>query len=261
VLLWEGAATPPPPTETDLAAGQPAESSSVEHPALAPDKAVDDTGGTRFGSAWRDDQWWEVDLGSPKHVSRVEIDWEAAYASSYRILTSVDGTDWDAAATVSLAHAETETTSFAPRTARYLRVVGLERATQYGISFWEVSVYGEQPADPEPPVPGPEPPVPGPETPAPGPETPAPGPEPPAAELKPAAPASPPAPAAPAPPTAPVSDARPPRRTRSLRRSAARRCRIRAHRRARRHARPLARPGHRSTTRPAPRRKNSCRHA
>jgi hypothetical protein len=121
---------------------------------LSADKAVDNSGGTRFGSAWTDNQWWQVDLGAPVTVGKVSIEWEAAYASSYRILTSLDGTNWTQQASVSLTNAATKVTSFDATTARYVRIQSVKRATQYGISFWGVHVYGgATPASaPKPPV-------------------------------------------------------------------------------------------------------------
>ena len=125
----------------DLAKGRPASASSVEVPALSADKAVDAVAETRFGSAWRDGQWWQVDLGTPTTIGKVTIEWEAAYASSYRILTSIDGQNWTQRASVSLTSAATKVTTFAATTARFVRILGVTRGTQYGISFWEVHVY------------------------------------------------------------------------------------------------------------------------
>ena len=151
----------PPALETgllaDLAKGRPASASSVEIPELSAGRAVDATAATRFGSAWSDGQWWQVDLGAPTSVSKVAIEWEDAYASSYRILTSIDGQTWTQQASVSLSSAVTKVTTFEPTTARYVRILGVNRATQYGISFWEVHVYGggappARPADPAVPV-------------------------------------------------------------------------------------------------------------
>ena len=35
-----------------------------------------------------------------------------------------------------------KTTTFTARSARYVRVQGVTRATQYGISFWDARVFG-----------------------------------------------------------------------------------------------------------------------
>jgi hypothetical protein len=83
-----------------------------------------------------------VDLGAVKNVDRVEVNWEAAYASTYRIQTSTDGTTFTTAATVSIPSARLESTTFPARSVRYVRLVGDTRATPYGISFWDLRVFG-----------------------------------------------------------------------------------------------------------------------
>jgi hypothetical protein len=148
------------------AAGQPTTSSSSESPGLTPGYAVDGSLTTRWSSGFSESQWWQVDLGASRQVDRVEIDWEYAYASRYRILTSLDGVTFSEAADVSMLGAGLKATSFPARAARYVRVEGITRATIYGISFWEARVYGPTDAEPTPapePPPAPEP------TPAPAP--------------------------------------------------------------------------------------------
>ena len=90
---------------------------------------MDGNSGTRWASPWANGQWWQVDLGAAKDVSRVELDWEAAYASSYRILTSTDGTNFTQATTETATGPGTRATSFATRTARYVRVEITTRGT------------------------------------------------------------------------------------------------------------------------------------
>ena len=46
------------------------------------------------------------------------------------------------AADVSITKAGVQTTTFASRNARYVKIEGVTRATAYGISFWEVQVFG-----------------------------------------------------------------------------------------------------------------------
>ena len=126
----------------DLAQGQPATASSSEASGLGPANAVDGNPATRWSSSYADDQWWQVDLGSVKQVSRVELDWEGAYASSYEILVSSDGTSFAQAATASASGPGARSTSFSARSARYVRVHALTRATQWGISFFSAKVFG-----------------------------------------------------------------------------------------------------------------------
>ena len=149
LLRDDGTPPPPPPPQalpapgpTDLAAGQPTNASSTQDASYPSTKGNDGAGSSRWSSTYTDNQWWEVDLGSMKSVARVDVDWEAAYPSRYQILTSADGTNWNEAATVTLARAAPASTTFTPRNARYVRVLGVKRATVYGISFWEARVYG-----------------------------------------------------------------------------------------------------------------------
>ncbi len=104
---------------------------------------------TRWSSAFADGEWWQVDLGQPRQIDAVQINWESAYASNYRLLTSLDGTTFTTAADQTLTAPTLQTTSFTPRNARYLRIHCLTRATTYGCSFWDAHVYG--PPDTTPP--------------------------------------------------------------------------------------------------------------
>jgi hypothetical protein len=104
--------------------------------------AIDGVSTTRWASARIDNQWWQVDLGRARKVDAVEINWEAAYARQYRIQTSTDGTTFTDAATVNITARGLKRTEFAERSARYVRVLGVTRATVYGISFWDLRVFG-----------------------------------------------------------------------------------------------------------------------
>ena len=131
--------TPP----VDLAAGRPATASSYQWDLLtdyrAP-RAVDGRGDTRWASRWSDDQWWQVDLGSARQVGRVVLDWESAYARAYRVDVSLDGTTWRTVSAPTGADGGLDVLAFTPTSARYVRVVGLQRATSYGYSLWQVGV-------------------------------------------------------------------------------------------------------------------------
>ena len=141
----------------EKAAGRPAQASSMYSSTYAPGKAVDGSSTTRWSSNFTDNQWWQVDLGSVRKVSKVDLNWEAAYASQYKIQTSTDGTTFTDAAVVSSTGAGLKSTTFADRDARYVRVLGVTRATQYGISFWDARVYGSSDTAPPPPPPPPPP--------------------------------------------------------------------------------------------------------
>ena len=77
---WRCARRPPPPRRT---------------PPTRPANATDGNPGTRWSSEYEDDQWIQVDLGSPSAFDRVAIVWEAAYPKTYVIQVSDDGQHLD----------------------------------------------------------------------------------------------------------------------------------------------------------------------
>jgi glucose/arabinose dehydrogenase len=137
-----------------------ASASSQQNASYPPDRANDGSTTTRWSSAFRDGEWWQVDLGSLRAVDTVTVNWEAAYATRYLVQTSTDGATWSTAADVTLTARATKTSTFASRDARYVRITALTRATIYGASFWEVSVFGGTDPGGTPPPPPPPPPPP-----------------------------------------------------------------------------------------------------
>ncbi|MFI8326865.1 discoidin domain-containing protein [Streptomyces sp. NPDC085529] len=133
---------PAPGTETLLSQGRPAAASSTEGPGFEPALAVDGQSTTRWASAeGSDPQWLRVDLGTTAVLSRVRLDWEAAYASAYRIQSSVDGAAWTDRATVTGGDGGADDIAVTGD-ARYVRVYGTQRATPYGYSLYELKVFG-----------------------------------------------------------------------------------------------------------------------
>ncbi|MFF9481624.1 discoidin domain-containing protein [Streptomyces sp. NPDC014733] len=131
----------------NLASGAAASASSSEwwnpFESFAPGKAVDGDTGTRWASEWNNGQWLRIDLGSVKPVKRVTLDWQAAYAKSYRLELSDDGTDWRTAWSTDSGDGGLDTARFAEAQARYVRVKGLERGTRWGYSLREVGIYAD----------------------------------------------------------------------------------------------------------------------
>ncbi|GAA4675218.1 hypothetical protein GCM10023347_32080 [Streptomyces chumphonensis] len=128
----------------DLAEDATATASSTEWSLFgryAPAHAVDGDTGTRWASRWKDGQWLSLDLGAPRTVGRVVLDWERAHASGYRIEVSDDGADWRGVWSTRAGAGGVETARFDPVRARHVRVYGTERATRYGLSLHEVSVH------------------------------------------------------------------------------------------------------------------------
>ncbi|MFJ6700304.1 discoidin domain-containing protein [Streptomyces sp. NPDC091272] len=126
---------------TLLSQGKPVTASSQEHVGTPAADAVDGNNGTRWSSAASDPQWLRVDLGTAAPLSQVVLRWEAAYAKSYRIELSANGTDWTTAYSTTTGAGGTETLNISG-TARYVRMLGLTRATGYGYSLYEFQVFG-----------------------------------------------------------------------------------------------------------------------
>jgi hypothetical protein len=118
---------------------------------LRPGLANDGNSSTRWSSSYADGQWWEVDLGSVRQIDRVELTWETAYASRYRIRTRrSSGNSWSTVATVTNSSTGVRVHTFPARNTRYVRIQGDQRATRWGISLWDVRVYGPT-SSPSPP--------------------------------------------------------------------------------------------------------------
>jgi hypothetical protein len=130
---------------TDLALKKPATASTAPDDWGTADKAVDGDNTTRWASAYADNQWIQVDLGSPMAFNEVRIAWENAYALDFVVQTSPDGSTWTDTKAVNnataLGDSFVQTENFAAQTAQYLRIQGGRRATGYGISMWRLSAF------------------------------------------------------------------------------------------------------------------------
>jgi beta-glucanase (GH16 family) len=109
--------------------------------------AVDGNQSTRWESDFSDPQFILVDLGSTYTINRVEIDWEAAYATYYQIQLSDNQQQWTTASNITGSDGGTDVIDLNGATARYVRMYGTQRTTiggvQYGYSIFEFEVYGE----------------------------------------------------------------------------------------------------------------------
>ncbi|WP_250212725.1 ThuA domain-containing protein [Acrocarpospora catenulata] len=133
----------PPPNPTDIAQGKPTTASSVESgSAHVAANATDGNAATRWGSAYADPQWIQVDLGQTYDISRVRLNWEAAYGRAYQIQTSPNGSTWTNIYSTTTGDGGVDDLTLSG-TGRYVRVYGTQRAlTQYGYSLWDLNVFG-----------------------------------------------------------------------------------------------------------------------
>ncbi|MGW7542422.1 discoidin domain-containing protein [Streptomyces sp. NPDC054770] len=127
--------------DTPLSQGKTATASSAENAGTAAGNAVDGNTGTRWSSAFTDDQWLQVDLGATAQVNQVVLNWETAYGKDYKVQISSDGTNWTDLQSVTGGDGGTDTLSVSGQ-GRYVRMLGVHRATQWGYSLWEFQVYG-----------------------------------------------------------------------------------------------------------------------
>ena len=126
---------------TLISQGRPATASSTENASFPASNAVDGNTGTRWSSLYADPQWITVDLGSVRPVSRVRLQWEAAYGRAYQVQISNDNANWTNLSSTTTGDGGIDDLTVAG-TGRYVRVYGTARATQWGYSLFEFDVYG-----------------------------------------------------------------------------------------------------------------------
>lgn len=125
-----------------VSAGKPVTASSIEGTGFEAGRAVDGNTATRWASLEGvDPQWVRIDLGATHTVSRVKLNWEAAYGKAYRIQTSADGSTWTDVYATTTGDGGVDDLAVSG-SGRYLRMHGTSRGTPYGYSLWEFEVYG-----------------------------------------------------------------------------------------------------------------------
>jgi hypothetical protein len=94
ISLWTLSVVDSASPDADLAASKSATASSVDNDGNPARNAVDGDPGTRWSSAYADDQWIQVDLGSAVTFDRLLLSWEQAYAATFTVQISQDGQTW-----------------------------------------------------------------------------------------------------------------------------------------------------------------------
>jgi hypothetical protein len=140
ISVWEFEVYGTPVTLTqNLATAAAVTASSIERADLAAAYATDGDLGTRWSSAFADDQWLSIDLGAAVEVRRVVLAWETAYAATYTV-EYYDGAAWHSAYTNTVGNGGIDDLTINVH-AQYLRIACRQRGTPWGFSLWEVSVY------------------------------------------------------------------------------------------------------------------------
>ncbi|MBB2947489.1 beta-glucanase (GH16 family) [Actinoplanes lutulentus] len=136
-------AGPAAAAEVLVSQNKPATASSSEWAGTPAASGVDGDNGTRWSSAFAAAQWFQVDLGAATAVSRVAINWEAAYARAFQVQLSSNGSTWTNAYSTTTATGGQQSIPVSG-TARYVRLNLTQRALEaYGYSFWEFQVFSE----------------------------------------------------------------------------------------------------------------------
>src|SRR5579859_1601909 len=126
---------------TNVALNKTATSSSSEGAGYVASLAVDGNLNTRWGSAFSDPQWLQVDLGATTSICGVTIIWEAAYATAFQIQVSNDAATWTSIYSTTNGTGGTQNLTGLSGSGRYIRMNGTARATGYGYSIWEFQVF------------------------------------------------------------------------------------------------------------------------
>ena len=95
---------------------------------------------TRWSSDFADNQWITKDMGSVTSISAVSLHWENAFGKSYEIQVSNDRFNWSTVYQTTQGDGGLDVITFPSVEARYVRMYGTERGTQYGFSLWEFEV-------------------------------------------------------------------------------------------------------------------------
>jgi beta-glucosidase len=132
-------------TPTNLARVAGALASSAQDTNYAARAASDGNPCTRWASApFSDPQWLQVDLGSESDVCRIHLDWESAYARSYQVQLSLDGSSWTDAYATNQGDGGLDDLPVSG-VARYVRLFCSQRGMWWGYSLWDMQVYALKP--------------------------------------------------------------------------------------------------------------------
>jgi type 1 glutamine amidotransferase len=107
-----------------------------------PEKVIDGDSNSRWSSSYGDDEWIYLDLVQDYLIERVRLFWEGAYAREYRIQVSRDSEQWKDVYVERDGDGEIDEVAFNPIKARYVRMYGTRRATEWGYSLYEFEVFG-----------------------------------------------------------------------------------------------------------------------
>ncbi|HEY6915546.1 MAG TPA: discoidin domain-containing protein, partial [Paludibacter sp.] len=132
-----------PGSADDLAFRKKATASSSGVVTMYPQAAVDGNDNTRWASAQKNGEWWQVDLQHQVKPSQILMIWHNEYAKKYNIQISTNGSTWQTYATNDAFSGGTSTnTNTGDLSGRYIRVNCVERSGQWENSIKTFKLYG-----------------------------------------------------------------------------------------------------------------------
>ncbi|MFE9252522.1 discoidin domain-containing protein [Streptomyces sp. NPDC007088] len=134
----------PPVSGTNLALNRPTTATSAQAgssgcPCTAA-MATDGKPDTRWASDWSDPQSIQVDLGERKSFRQLQLVWDPAFAKSYEVQVSDNGSDWRTVYATTSGNGDVDSLDVAA-TARYVKLNLTQRGTAWGYSLYEFGVY------------------------------------------------------------------------------------------------------------------------
>lgn len=131
----------------NLAYGKSAYASSAVNDRIA-SLVTDGATGSRWESQYTDQEWIYVDLEKEQTLQTLIIKWEEAYAAAYEVQVSNDGKKWTTVGGKRNGKGGVEEITLQHVKARYVKISGIKRATEFGFSIFEIEVYGKDRHDP-----------------------------------------------------------------------------------------------------------------
>jgi hypothetical protein len=132
-----------PGATTDLAFMKPTTCSGVESGFTSSDMAVDGDAKTRWSSAFKDGEWWQIDTQHQVQPGSLSIVWEGAYANNFNVQVSMDNKTWQPFYSNTAFTGGTSTIlNTNALSGRYFKVNCVQRATVYGSSFYSFNLNG-----------------------------------------------------------------------------------------------------------------------
>jgi hypothetical protein len=137
----------------NIALSKTATASSDEATDKGAGNAVDGDETTRWASSASDEESISVDLGKLTNIDKVVLKWEDAYGTAYKIQVSKDGTAWEDVFSTTSGKGGTEEVKFEATLAKFVKMQGAKRASEYGFSLFEFEVFESKDAPATTPTP------------------------------------------------------------------------------------------------------------